>query len=709
MQTHKENIIELRNIRSLSGKNFLIPDYQRGYRWTTTQAKEMLRDFNEFIEAGKNTKQVSDDYYCLQPIVVKPNSWEDCEGKKVEGYEVIDGQQRLTTLLLLLKALFGKDTRNRDEVPDFKLFSISYQTREDSKEFLENIEVDSFREQRAYVCIDFYHINMVFNLFLKELNSSGSIGYDRTLVELLLNQDWAYANEEDEDEGKEDQPLVDKARNVRLIWYEIGNEETASAEDIFTRLNIGKIPLTNAELIKAMFLKESNFGRITATKEKDIKAQQLRIALQQNKIAEEWNVMEQKLQRDEFWYFLGASSAEKGYETRIEFIFDLMAKWDKDSETYHTFNHFQRLLKAAGNRKAAENVWKTVKNLFRELEYWYNDRTLYHLIGFLIECGIPLQKIKNAGMKKTENTIASGEMKGEEIRLKKDEFLDKVKSMVSDCMAGINIETLQYPSNDLRKILLLFNILSVVDNQASDIRFPFDKYKKENWDKEHIASQTDKDKSEVPQDNSKRIEWIEDMLYYFTGIRAKDAMHENEYAIFDEADNNQFVIKSVRDYLDSENKACEELRDDEQKALRRGELDIISDLLHCKELSLLTSKQRSASGQKEEYDTILKDLYRRTRTYFKEDRLSEYRKDLLCNMALLNASINRSYGNAFFAIKRMHIQTKDAEGIFIPPATKNVFMKYYSKRVDNMLVWTNDDANGYLEAIKKKLAPYLNS
>ena len=76
-------------------------------------------------------------------------------------------------------------------------------------------------------------------------------------------------------------------------------------------------------------------------------------------------------------------------------------------------------------------------------------------------------------------------------------------------------------------------------------------------------------------------------------------------------------------------------------------------------------------------------------------------------MALLNASINRSYGNAYFAIKRMHIQDKDSEGIFIPLTTKNVFMKYYSKRGDSMLVWTNDDASGYLAAIKNKLSRFL--
>lgn len=122
---------------------------------------------------------------------------------------------------------------------------------------------------------------------------------------------------------------------------------------------------------------------------------------------------------------------------------------------------------------------------------------------------------------------------------------------------------------------------------------------------------------------------------------------------------------------------------------------------------MLTSKQRSASGQKEEYDNTLKNLFKETRVYFDEDRISDEDKDHIGNMALLNASINRSYGNAYFAIKRMHIKDKDSEGIFIPLTTKNVFMKYYSKRVDSMLVWTNDDATDYCAAIKGRLSRFL--
>lgn len=352
---HKDNIIELRNIRSLSGLKFYIPDYQRGYRWTMTQAIAMLNDFAEFIANGENSQKVSEGYYCLQPVVVKPRIWEDEMGNQIDGYEVIDGQQRLTTLYLLLTALFNKDSRNKDRARNFDLFSISYQTRSDSHQYLERIADTHYRNQKAYECIDFYHINMVFESFQKILDEDKIDDFDRSLVNLILGEKMMPVVEDEEDDEPDDR-LIDRARNVRLIWYEIGTDEKASVEDIFTRLNIGKIPLTNAELIKAMFLKETNFGKVTASTDKDRKAQQLGLSLQQNKIAEEWNVIEQKLQKDDFWYFLGATSNGKEYETRIEFVFDLMADWNNDVETYHTFNHFQNLIRQAGPKKAAENV-----------------------------------------------------------------------------------------------------------------------------------------------------------------------------------------------------------------------------------------------------------------------------------------------------------------------------------------------------------------
>lgn len=125
----------------MSGMKFFIPDYQRGYRWSASEAKQMLNDFKEFCKRKKE----EGEFYCLQPIVVKKKSWTKVENGQtisIDGYEVIDGQQRLTTLYILLKCVeFVRKVLFRK----FEMYSIKYETRLefDSQRFLENIDTPS--------------------------------------------------------------------------------------------------------------------------------------------------------------------------------------------------------------------------------------------------------------------------------------------------------------------------------------------------------------------------------------------------------------------------------------------------------------------------------------------------------------------------------------------------------------------------------------
>ena len=98
-----ENKIELKSVKELLRMKFFIPSYQRGYRWTDQQVKDLLNDLWEF--ADKKNKDY--EFYCVQPLVVREMSSEE---KKINNiaidevwYEVIDGQQRLTTMYIILK------------------------------------------------------------------------------------------------------------------------------------------------------------------------------------------------------------------------------------------------------------------------------------------------------------------------------------------------------------------------------------------------------------------------------------------------------------------------------------------------------------------------------------------------------------------------------------------------------------------------------
>ena len=186
------------------------------------------------------------------------------------------------------------------------------------------------------------------------------------------------------------------------------------------------------------------------------------------------------------------------------------------------------------------------------------------------------------------------------------------------------------------------------------MRFPFYKYKTENWDIEHVCSQTDK---EIRSEKNKK-EWIDDMLDYFVG-----------------STNEEIIEQWIKDDTKENRELCQELY-----------------------------SAKSLSGS--ELANKFNELFSIINKMFKEDNLVD-NKDNICNLALLDSETNRSYGNAFFPVKRKRIIYNDSKGIFVPISTKNLFLKYYSNQSDNIMYWSKDDANDYLNAIKSVLKEFL--
>lgn len=430
------NNVELKTINSLSEYSFYIPSYQRGYRWTDLEVLDLLNDIFDFKPReipGTDDKT----WYCLQPIVIKNID----DGR----LEVIDGQQRLTTLYLILYYL------NQDfvEAKRDKIYSIDYQTREKSKEYLSN------PEQEDDSNIDFYYIHNAYSTISK----------------------WFEQKEQDNSFDKND--FRSKLKfYTKVIWYETNEDEPIK---VFTRLNIGKISLTNSELIKALFLNSSNFS--TDNKE--------RMYLRQLEIANEWDTIEASLQDDRFWYFL---SEKQKTDNRIEFIFDLMN--DSDSkDAYSTFRYFND--KLSGKTENEMNYyWEIVQDYFQRFSEWYNNRELYHKIGFILTSEKAKVDIKT--------------LYKQSLVLKKKEFISYLDEIIKNSYKKVLFSQLDYDDNNTRSVLLLYNILTMLQNHCDSSYFPFDEYKLKKWNIEHIASR--KDSSSVPAQN--REDWLKDVKCY---------------------------------------------------------------------------------------------------------------------------------------------------------------------------------------------------
>ena len=114
-------------IGNILDKDFFVPYYQRGYRWGEEQVVALLNDLLEFYKHIKK-KTEGYNYYSLQPLVVK----KDLDDK----FRVIDGQQRLTTIYIILNA-FESFAQTKDK----NKYKLSYD-REGSENFLQDIKND---------------------------------------------------------------------------------------------------------------------------------------------------------------------------------------------------------------------------------------------------------------------------------------------------------------------------------------------------------------------------------------------------------------------------------------------------------------------------------------------------------------------------------------------------------------------------------------
>lgn len=545
------------SILEIEGK-FFVPDYQRGYRWGEDVVKQLLDDI-------KKNGEIKNQIYYLQPIVVK--------ARKEGDYELIDGQQRLTTLYLILKYL-------SKYLPDIKIgYEIHYETRESTHDYLQNIDPEKSEEN-----IDFFFVNQAYNTIKNWFNE------DTEKCEDFLEQIKKY---------------------VKIIWYE--PEEEISGEELFTRLNIGRIPLTNSELIRALFLSRNN----GVTHEKQLE------------ISTEWDKIEKELRSSAFWAFL---TNENEYTNRIELLFNMMVNRSNKKDQYATFFFFNE-------KKDKISVWNEIIAYYEKLKELYEDRELFHKVGYLVALKLnSTQKI----LKETE-------------KKKKSELKSYINEEIKKSLENIELKELDYEEKtkkeDIHKILLLFNIISMMDIKDESVRFPFDKYKEngKQWSLEHIHAQN----AEALNTNEEQIEWLK--------------LHHD-------------AVKDINITIDKE-------KEDKEKEEKLNEID-----------KVIKSKNINKEKFIDYQQFIFKLLPNESDDKFIHS---------LSNLTLLDTRHNSALSNSAFIVKRKKIIEKDKEGEFIPYCTRMVFLKYYNENTSQLYFWDEDDREGYITQIKNKLEKYL--
>ena len=441
--TSEAGEMPLKNVRDLLGKNYYIPNYQRGYRWGKDEVTKLLDDIWDFARHRKS------QFYCLQPLIILPQ--EPSDEEETVRYEVLDGQQRLTTLNLIVHYI-NEHFPGNEKYPEMHLH---YQTRPESSKAFSSIHIgeDGRRvrmEDGLKPSIDFWHIKHAYghihNWFIEK--AKDACFNDNTFQEVFLDK-------------------------VKVIWYEIDRGEDPIK--VFERNNIGKIPLADVELIKAFMFKGDNRSD----------SNHLRRQLE---IAREWDEIEQGLRNSNLWAFIFGNKPMPDICIGQLFVVTLGLEDEKKPKIYDIVE--RKLEKEEGY---LEDLWRDVKDLYSMIVDWYHDHKAYHYIGYLTQMGVKVQSIW--ALRREDDTKA--------------QFIDKLRSNISKG----EIQNLHYSEDDgfyklngekqskelfsgeeVFPLLLLYNI-ELCLREGSTERFPFETLQVEGekrikWDIEHIDSQT---------------------------------------------------------------------------------------------------------------------------------------------------------------------------------------------------------------------------
>jgi len=645
--------ITLRSIKELDSLKFMIPNYQRGYRWDEQQVKDLLKDIREH--------QLSEEsgIYCLQPLVVKQCLNDENElmqkfrnadslidiRRLIERFdddtkclwEVIDGQQRLTTICIIQQYLLDKL-----QISNSDIYSIQYQTLtgtingKDTKEYINNISI-----------LDSDVANENINLhFMFEAYQTIKQWFNDWDVQDLR----AYYTE-----------LRDK---VKFIWYQTEEDDPIQ---VFTRLNIGRISLTSSELIKAIFLNRDNFEG------SEIFAKQRAIALQ-------WDLIENQLQDEEFWLFLLDKKEQEDWKkpTRIDFILDFICKYDSEfiyedkevgTDQYRTFRCFYKKYEELKSQKKPSgstqflDYWNNkIKNIFDTFSEWYNDGRFYHYIGYLLTL--------TSVAKISEKRYFLYQLWND---CDRTQFYAKLKEEITSIITpNLDLEKVYKVITQTRPLLLLHNLILVLqtnkvmqenskyNGRGIFYKFPFHLFKIEKWNVEHIDSNT-------PNDLSKKSDCDNWILSTYMSLSTKE--------------KSSITVK---------------------------------DLL-AKYFAPSNTAWISFSDAKKILLGILK----------KEDTNDRDWTNKIYNFTLLDEHTNKSYHNAIFSSKRMHIVGKElgelkiaewdrqandikevtekVNSAFVPSCTMKIFQKTWSTFQGDITSWTLDDALSYKEEIEKSI------
>ncbi len=408
---------------------FFVAAYQRGFRWGRHEVRQLLDDIQANAREAKARRAFPDDYH-LHPIVVLA---------RTDGtWELVDGQQRLTTLFLITRFI-------RTKLPDARVdYWLAYETRKESRAYLETLDPARRNEN-----IDFHHIAQAYDAIVEWFGEQANVSQAAIDIHTALSQ-WVY-----------------------VIWYQA--PEGTNSNELFTRLNRDRIPLTDSELIKALVLSNSDAANGQSSRQQEIAAQ--------------WDSFERDLRDEQFWAFLTRSTATR--PTHIDFLFETMTPFQglRGRPWHWTFDEVRKDIEQRG----AAAFWRDVVERHGLLTGWFRDRLLFHRIGYLVHVGESIPDLIHRSRSQTHSAF-------------RDSLVHRIQQRLQLTKDDVSLLRYDNPKDGGKctEVLLLMNVETVLGSCDAGSRFSFHTYASEGWSLEHIHAQN----SQALKKENERRDWI---------------------------------------------------------------------------------------------------------------------------------------------------------------------------------------------------------
>jgi len=449
---------------------FVIPAYQRGYKWNKSTVEQLLKDIEAF-----NIQKDSDKFYCLQNITLVERVSEN------RIYNVVDGQQRLTTIAVLLSSI-GEDSLIKGKIkydvrPQTERFIVSYLLSDKGRETLKTVDGkwEDFLKSHQDEDMDYQDIYYLFAAF-------GCVWK------------WFTAKTETEQDALRRKIL----NNVKLI---VNNVESNDEQKLFGNLNGGKVQLDGSDLIRAMIITDvamARFEEVEASVKSTVQLNEsrVRIGIQIDEMMRWWK---NPLHANYF------KPITKQVKTNSDIQFD---------ENAYPINGLYKLysLTCNGDRKTIGldlfekdiiSHWEKIQYLQRVLESWIDDREIYHLLLYVL-----LYYKGDSYSSKDDITDRFVDLFREWQNNTRAEFRKILRKKCNSILTALKpICTSQeikedaqkyldvcrgedwYIDNDIIKLMIALDIIDIVNSETAGF-LPIEYFSAHNEDKEHIFPQT---------------------------------------------------------------------------------------------------------------------------------------------------------------------------------------------------------------------------